>query len=385
MSKKFLTSIDLNKNQLIAARIENLGAAPGTPAVGQIYFDTTGGIVRLLVWDGSAWQRASFITDPFSRAQHTGTQLATTISDFNTAVRLNRLDQIAAAGADVALGGFKITGLAAGVSATDAVNKSQLDASSAGLDIKQSVRAASTLNVAGITYVAAAGSSARGQITVAPNTLDGVSLAANDRILLKDQTTGAQNGIWTVTTLGTGANGVWDRATDFDADAEVTSGAFTFVEEGTVNDNTGWVLTTNNPITIGGAGGTALVWGQFSGVGALVAGAGMTKTGSTLDVIAGSTPGTAGPGGGLKVAADEIVIDADVVVRKFSASFGDGAALFYVLSHNLNTRDITTQVYDNSTPWAELECDVEHTSVNTITIRTAVAPTSNQYRAVVHG
>lgn len=375
MAKKFLTSIDLNKNQLIAARIENLGSAPSTPAVGQIYFDTTGGVLRMLVWDGSAWQRASFLTDPFARANHTGTQLAATVSDFNTAVRTNRIDQMAAAGADVAYGGFKITGLAAGTAATDAVNKGQLDAASAGLDVKQSVRAASTANVV-VTYTAAGGASARGQITVAPNTLDGVALAVNDRILLKDQSTGAQNGIWVVTTLGTGANGVWDRAADFDADAEVTSGAFTFVEEGTLNDNTGWVLATNNPITIGGAGGTTLVWAQFSGVGALVAGAGLTKTGSTIDVVGGN---------GITVAADLVSVDPAVVVRKWAGSFGDGSALFYVLTHNLNTLDVTVEVYDNTTPFAKLETDVEHTSVNTITVRMAVAPTTNQYRAVVHG
>jgi len=162
------------------------------------------------------------------------------------------------------------------------------DATRTGLDIKASVRAASTANIT-VTYSATGGTSTRGQITAAPNTLDGVTLAANDRILLKDQSTGAQNGIWVVTTLGTGANGVWDRATDFDADAEVTAGAFTFVEEGTTNADAGWVLTTNNPIIIGGASGTALTWAQFSGAGQITAGAGLTKTGNTIDVATAST------------------------------------------------------------------------------------------------
>lgn len=178
--------------------------------------------------------------------------------------------------------------IADGTSASHAVTKSQLDAVASGLDPKGSVRAASTANVS-VTYNSTGGTSARGQITAAPNTLDGVSLAANNRILLKDQSTGAQNGIWVVTTVGTGANGVWDRATDFDADAEVTSGAYVWVEEGTTNADNGFVLTTNNPITIGGASGTALTFVQFNGAGQITAGAALTKTGNTLDVAVDST------------------------------------------------------------------------------------------------
>lgn len=187
-----------------------------------------------------------------------------------------------------AAGGFKLTGLADPTSAQDAATKAYVDAVSTGLDVKKSVRAASAANVS-VTYSSTGGTSARGQITAAPNTLDGVSLSANDRILLKDQTTGAQNGIWVVTTVGTGSNGVWDRASDFDQDAEVTAGAFTFIEEGSTNADSGWVLTTDGAITIGGGSGTSLAFAQFSGAGSIVAGAGLTKTGSTLDVVSGNT------------------------------------------------------------------------------------------------
>lgn len=190
------------------------------------------------------------------------------------------LSQVGAPTADVSFGSFKITSLADPVNPQDAATKSYVDAARAGLDVKQSVRAASTANVT-VTYNATGGTSTRGQITAAPNTLDGVTLAANDRILLKNQTTGAQNGIWVVTTLGTGANGVWDRATDFDADAEVTAGAFAFVEEGTANADSGWVLATNNPITIGGASGTALTFNQFSGSGSGVSSFSAGTTGLT--------------------------------------------------------------------------------------------------------
>jgi phage-related tail fiber protein len=217
------------------------------------------------------------------------TLTASKISDFDTQVRTSRLDQMAAPTASVSLNSQKITNLLDPTNPQDAATKAYVDAARSGLDVKASVRAASTANVAGATYNATGGTSARGQITTAPNTLDGVTLALNDRILLKDQSTGAQNGIWIVSTVGTGATGVWDRATDFDADAEVTAGAFTFVTEGTANGDSGWVLTTNDTITIGGASGTALTFAQFSGAGQITAGAGLTKTGNTIDVATAST------------------------------------------------------------------------------------------------
>jgi len=195
-----------------------------------------------------------------------------------------RLDQIAVPTASVSLNSQKITNLLTPTAPTDAATKAYVDSARTGLDVKASVRAASTANVTA-TYNATGGTSGRGQFTAAPNALDGVSLAANNRILLKDQTTGAQNGLYIVTTLGTGANGVWDRADDFDQDAEVTSGAFTFVEEGTTNDNSGWVLTTNDPITIGGASGTTLAFSKFSDSAALTAGGGLLQTGNTFDVV----------------------------------------------------------------------------------------------------
>lgn len=111
-------------------------------------------------------------------------------------------------------------------------------AAGAANDYKASVRAATV----GSNITLAGG---------APNTLDGVTLVANDRILVKDQTTGSQNGIYVVTTLGTGANGTWTRATDVDSAGELTSGAIVAVEEGTTNADSQWMLTTDGTITIG--------------------------------------------------------------------------------------------------------------------------------------
>jgi phage-related tail fiber protein len=106
-----------------------------------------------------------------------------------------------------------------------------------------------------------------------------VSVIAGDRVLVKNQTTGSENGIYVV------AAGSWTRATDFDSNAEVTAGAFTFVEAGTVNGDSGFVLSTDNPITLGT---TALTFVQFSGAGQITAGNGMTKTGNSLDIVTAS-------------------------------------------------------------------------------------------------
>jgi hypothetical protein len=179
------------------------------------------------------------------------------------------------------------------------ITKSYVDAVAQGLAIKDSVRVASTAKQAdntdidsGLTYTATAGVSGRGQITATlavsgQYRIDDVTLANGNRVLLKNEGSGgglggAANGIWVVTISGTSLT--LDRSTDFDQDAEVVSGAFTFVREGTDNADAGFVLTTDDPITIGGSSGTALDWTQFSGAGQINAGAGLTKFGNTLDV-----------------------------------------------------------------------------------------------------
>ena len=142
------------------------------------------------------------------------------------------------------------------------VSKEYVDAVKVGLDFKDSVRVASTANVT-ISGPGAA--------------IDGITLSSGDRVLLKDQSTGSQNGIY----IFNGAASAMTRATDADADAEVTSGMFVFVEAGTVNADNGFVLTTDGTITVGS---TALTFTQFSGAGQIVAGDGMTKSGNQLDV-----------------------------------------------------------------------------------------------------
>ncbi len=185
---------------------------------------------------------------------------ASKISDFDTQVRTNRLDQLAAPTASVSLNSQKITNLATPTSDTDAATKAYVDASRSGLDVKASCRVATTANIT----------------LSGTQTIDGISVIAGDRVLVKNQSTASQNGIYVV------AAGSWSRATDADADAEVTSGLFTFIEEGTANADSGWVLTTDGSITVGSS---SLAFSQFSGAGQITAGAGLTKTSNTLDVV----------------------------------------------------------------------------------------------------
>jgi len=164
----------------------------------------------------------------------------------------------------ISMGSNKVTNVTDPTSAQDAATKAYVDAVKTGLDVKDSVVAASTAN---------------GTLSSAfenGDTMDGVTLATGDRILLKDQSTGAENGIYTVA-----SSGAPTRATDFDADSEVTSGAFTFVTEGTANGDAGFVLTTNDDITVGS---TAIAFTQFSGAGQITAGDGLAKSGNTLSV-----------------------------------------------------------------------------------------------------
>ena len=184
--------------------------------------------------------------------------VASNINNFDTAVRTSRLDQMAVPTSSVSLNSQKITSLAEPTNDQDAATKSYVDAARSGLDVKQSVRVATTESIT----------------LSGTQTIDGVSVIAGDRVLVKNQGA-ATNGIYTV------AAGSWSRSTDADSSAEVTAGMFTFVSEGTENADSGWVLTTNDTITLGT---TVLSFAQFSGAGQITAGSGLTKSGNTLNV-----------------------------------------------------------------------------------------------------
>ncbi len=242
-------------------------------------------------------------------------------------------------------------------SGTDGANKDYVDATARGLDWKASVRAASTGNIT---------------LTGPGTTIDGVTMAANDRFLAKDQTTGSQNGIY----VWNGSAVAATRAVDADSNAEVTSGMATTVTEGTANGDKVFILTTNDPITLGT---TALAFSQLGGGGGTyVAGNGLTESPAGTFNVGGGT--------GITVTADAIAIDTSVVPRKVAANVGDGAATAINVVHNLGNRDVGVEVYRNSTPWDTILCDVDRSvDVNTVRLSFATAPATGAFRVVITG
>lgn len=188
---------------------------------------------------------------------------ASKISDFDTQVRTNRLDQLAAPTSSVSYNNQRITSVADPTSPQDVATKAYVDAARSGLDVKASVRVATIANIS----LSAPGSS-----------IDGVTLTSGNRVLVKNQTTASENGIY----VFQGASSLMTRATDADTNTEVNAGLFTFVEEGTIHADTGWVLLTDDPIVLNTTG---LSFGQFSGAGTIAAGNGLTKSGNTLSVL----------------------------------------------------------------------------------------------------
>jgi hypothetical protein len=202
--------------------------------------------------------------------------------------------------ADQSMGGYKLTSVGSPVTGTDAVNKDYVDSIvTAGISWKPAVKYATAAALPANTYLA-------GVITadvVGILTVDGSATVLGDRILVKDEATGENNGIYDVTTEGTaGVAFILTRSTDANIDSEVTSGMAMFVQAGTANIDMGFVLTTDDPITLGT---TVLTFTQFTSVGQVVAGAGLTKTlPGTLDV---------GTGDGIQVDADSITVKLDGV------------------------------------------------------------------------
>lgn len=230
--------------------------------------------------------------------------------------------------------GTTLVNLPDAVAAQSPATKAQLDTAVQGYKWKEGVRAASTANLtlSGL------------------QTVDGVSLVANDRFLAKDQTAGATNGIYLV------SSGAWTRATDFDASSE-TLLATVRVSEGTLNNNAGWTMTTDGPITLGT---TVLVWQNTSGGTTYTAGNGVTITGGV------------------------VAVDTTIVARKASATIGDGTSTTITVTHNLNTQDVDVSVKEVSTN-AGVNADWVANGVNTVQITFGTAPTTGQYRATVMG
>lgn len=281
MATKFVTNLDLNQNQLVNATFEVLSTDPSSNNFeGRMIYNSTEDTIK--VYTGSAWrkmlhgvQSGGSYTDAITISESNGTvTLTLNLADTDSAGLLssafwNMLNDATDSATASKLAKRDANGnlkVADPTAPEHAATKAYVDAARSGLDVKQSVRAATT-----------------GPINLSTDLENGdtldttVTLATGDRVLVKNQSTASENGIYVVQ-----ASGAAVRATDFDGTGEVSGGAFTFVEEGTVNADSGWVVTSNGALTVGTS---SIAWAQFSGAGQITAGAGLTKTGNTIDAV----------------------------------------------------------------------------------------------------
>ena len=201
----------------------------------------------------------------------------TKISDFDAGVRTNTLAEMAAPAAAVSLNSQKITSLATPTATTDAATKGYVDSVSQGLDVKDSVKVATTANIT----------------LSGTQTIDGVAVSADERVLVKDQSTASQNGLYLCKAS------TWERTTDLATGANA-AGMFTFVEQGTVNADNGFTCTSNTGSAV--VGTNNLVFAQFSGAGSVTAGDGLDKSGNTMSVDLKAN-------GGLVIESTEVAVD----------------------------------------------------------------------------
>lgn len=428
MATKFVTNLDLVQNQILNGRFESVASDPATDNFeGRLIYNTTEDTIK--VYSGSAWRKMLHGISSAGSASE-----AITISESNGAVTITpnlatssddgvmsasdklKLDNAT----DAATANYLVIRDANGQAKfgtpthdSHAATKGYVDAARSGLDVKASVRAATTAAINLATDLAA------GQV------IDGVTLAEGDRVLVKNQTGGgaADNGIYVAP-----ASGAASRATDADSSAEVTTGMFTFVSEGSTNADSGWVLTTNDTIVLGS---TSLAFAQFSGAGQITAGAGLTKTGNTIDVVGTSnritvnadsvdiastyvgqtsittlgtiTTGTwngtdvavadGGTGSSTESGARQNLaaggtqgsgVSTPTLARVVNKTIGNNSATSFTIEHGFATRDVIVQVYDTAT-YDTVICDVVRTDTNTVTCSFSVAPASNAYKVVVTG
>lgn len=406
MARKVLTDLDLAKNSLNNARLQNLAADPSTPVLGQTYFNTTSNRIR--TWNGTTWDeygtgsgggnvtqtansggsgriKVSAAADKsltdyatagivksdgsgVASAAVSGTDYAPATSG-TTSLKGNgsggfsaaTLNDNGAPTADFSMNSHKLTSVLDPTGAQDAATKNYVDLARQGLSIKDPVRVATTAN--GTLASAFANSS----------TVDGVTLATGDRILLKNQTTASENGIYIVA-----ASGAPTRATDADASGELVVGTFVLVTAGTTNAGNQFTVqsTTATPWVPASSGST---WVQLTGASTVSAGAGLTASGNVFAVGAGT---------GISVAADSVTVDRSTngatVPFKYSATIGDGSSTSIAVTHSLGTQDVVAQVRDASTN-AVVDCDIVQTSTTVTTFSFTTAPASNAYKVVIMG
>jgi hypothetical protein len=284
MAQKFLTNIDLNQNQLINATFEKLGTDPSSGNFeGRLIYNTATDTIK--VYTGSAWKSlphtivsggGAGIAEALTVSESNGTiTLTLAVADTDSAGLLpaamwQMLTDATSDATNSKLVKRDSSGNAKVATPTDSAHiatKGYVDSARQGLDVKASVRVATTAAINLSTDLEAG------------DVIDGVTLVAGDRVLVKNQGTASENGIYVAV-----ASGAASRSSDANGTAdtgELTSGTFTFVEAGTVNFDSGFVVSTDGAITVGS---TNITWTQFSGAGSFEAGDGLSKSGTQVNV-----------------------------------------------------------------------------------------------------
>jgi hypothetical protein len=245
----------------------------------------------------------------------------------------------------------KILNLPTPATDTEPATKAYVDSAVEGLAWKDSCRVASISNI---------------NLSSPGATIDGVTMSVGDRVLVKDQTTASQNGIY----IWNGAAVAMTRALDASTSAELEQ-AISTVEEGTSAGATFRQTNVNFVLDTG-----SVTWGSFG-----------TSAGAASETVAGiaelATQAETDTGSDdLRIVTPLKLANHSNRKRKATLTFGDGSATSYAMTHNFGTRDCHVQVYRNSTPWDTIQCDMERTDANTVTLKFSVAPSSNQFIAV---
>ncbi len=434
MAQKFLTNLDLNQNQLINATFEKLGTDPSSGNFeGRMYFNT--GTDTIKVYTGSTWVSlphtivsggGAGIAEALTVTESNGTvTLTLNVADTDSAGLLpasfwNMLNDATADATASKLVKRDANGNAKVATPTDAAHiatKGYVDAARQGLDVKQSVKVATTepINLASDLE--------------AGDVIDGVTLVAGDRVLVKNQSTSSENGIYVAV-----ASGAASRSSDANGTAdtgEITPGTFVFVEEGTVNSDKGFVVSTNGTITVGVS---AINWTQFSGAGSFTAGDGLSQSGNTINVnvvadrtaITGdavdiastyvgqtsiTTLGTittgvwngtdvavadGGTGAsdaasartnlGIKTTAGTATTTASTLARvaKQGCAAHSGGTSTTTVTHLFNTVDVIVQIFEVATG-ATVIGDVTRNNADTVTVTLLGSISANDYTIVVTG
>lgn len=374
---------DFMRIPVLGLRAEASAIPPADPVVGQQWTDTSTDPAKFKWWDGSKWVAADgtsippnsvtnshinanaaialskLATDPLERTNHTGTQPASTIDDFNAQVRTNRLDQLANPTLNVDFNGVRATNLAMPVAATDAANKAYVDNARAGINVKDPVRVVAGGNI---------------NLSSPGGTIDGVTLNEGDRFLAAAQNVGTQNGIYVFHGGTTAAT----RATDADSPGTVVDGSMLAVADGTSAGHQYIQVVASS----GAPGSWTQEWIVFTM-------GGQTYTAGNGLVIDGTEFSLAGPvsvaNGGTGAATPLQARTNLGAAAKFAADLGSLAAgVTLTVNHGLETTDVVVSFKTTDTG-RSIDFDWATTGANTIAVYPDISFSAGSVRAVVIG